>query len=966
MIMRKITSFIVLLLLFAIGTVQAEVTQPTLTTDPSNPTYYTIQNCRSSKYALYTGVSSQLRQTSDISSKTLWYFMANGEGVSIINAFNPAVKAASINRFTAEGAVWYLVENPFQAGYFCVSLTADASANCWDDFHKQASVIDFWAPTSSDYNGDSWTIAETSYTYSEVQDMIAQEESANMPPVISSDYALTVGNAVESFIPVTDASDNTHWYVLTQKRDSESPVYDVETGSVLMRDVSYVTAASLTGTKVTESAKYLVRFISTGTDSLYYIQFANGNYINSSLSTTELVDYAAIFAFYNSNAGSGSYFGWNLETTKGKRVNSRGPYVTINFNSSGLVSGTSSSSNVWTLYETTFEESPFVEYVVKDTEGNTLFTSPPVATAVGTTITDLLAKYQLTDFYTYSTVSQTISSLGTTTIEFTATKRDDPIVQYTSNANAPFYYTVSMRSKFLSYDATAAGHVAFSETVDDTDPNALWAFVGSPYKGFHVYNKAIGADSVLTYTTVVARSHKLNNIMFVDAAEAADNLWTIESNSSGFVLRMKLDPNIYFHYGVAVGSVYLRTCSVAEWKSVHTDVGSTFVVYEPVDYFSLFHTMVEPYVTAAETHAGEYFQLAASGAALDTFTTKWNEAITNNQNDIDMTRTQYNEAVAAFNAALVMPSDGYYRIKSNLTTDSYGYVGVGDDAVLVGNISSPATNASTVFYVKQNGDTYSFSTEGAYGTAVSQNTAAQVDDTEHNFTLASITPGSAYINTNSDESYSCYNVSQTQSYNIIGWEGSDDASQFVFEDATTVTLNLHNGGDGYYYATTYLPFDVTLPEGVTAYAMTYYDSEGVARITEIGQSLPAGTPALLKSSSVSSATATITSGLTSSDISNALSGTYFSTTLSDGQYSLGIANSKVGFYHLTDALSANRAYLTTSSGIRAIYFEEDEVTGIGHAVAGDVEGEAYDLQGRRVNTMQRNGIYIINGKKVIK
>ena len=147
----------------------AAVTQPTLTTDPSNPTYYLIQNFRSGKYANYAGASAQLQQvaTADAGVSSLWYFVANGEGVSIVPATAPDLKLASTTSATADGAVWYLPENPYKSGVFCVSLTSGATANCWDD-QGGHTTIGYWQPAANDNEGTSWNIVEIAVTKSEV------------------------------------------------------------------------------------------------------------------------------------------------------------------------------------------------------------------------------------------------------------------------------------------------------------------------------------------------------------------------------------------------------------------------------------------------------------------------------------------------------------------------------------------------------------------------------------------------------------------------------------------------------------------------------------------------------------------------------------------------------------------------------------------------------------------------------
>ena len=140
--MRKTTFLLTLLLglLFSVGA-KATVIQPVLTTDVNNPVLYVIKNFRTGNYATYNGANSQLSQSATISQAQMWYFLENGEGVSIVPYTAPTLKMATNSSATAAGAVWYLKENPYNNGYFCLSLTADLSANCWDDTSSGKSAI---------------------------------------------------------------------------------------------------------------------------------------------------------------------------------------------------------------------------------------------------------------------------------------------------------------------------------------------------------------------------------------------------------------------------------------------------------------------------------------------------------------------------------------------------------------------------------------------------------------------------------------------------------------------------------------------------------------------------------------------------------------------------------------------------------------------------------------------------------
>ena len=344
--MRKLLLLFTALLTLGVGGAWAEVTQPTLTTDVNNPVYYTIGSYNRGGYLTYNGASANLTHVS-ATKASLWYFIENGEGVSIIPAIDPTVKLATVKSATADGAVWYLKENPYNEGYFCISLTSDLSANCIDA-NNGGSGTGTWNPRSDDFAGTSWTI----------------EEAYN--PTLPEGKYISVGAKATSFTAASSASDNDHWYILTQTRGGETPVYNVGLGSTVKRAATTITTTSLDGAAAETNAAFMVRFISAG-DGLYNIQFADGNFINSSLITTVVKSQAGTYAFYNTDEGS-STFGWNLNSNTGSIVDNNGAGNTVALWNSGTVTGDKATdNNVWTIYPVTFSDA--TSYLFNTTYG---------------------------------------------------------------------------------------------------------------------------------------------------------------------------------------------------------------------------------------------------------------------------------------------------------------------------------------------------------------------------------------------------------------------------------------------------------------------------------------------------------------------------------------------------------------------------------------------------------------------
>ena len=560
--------------------------------------------------------------------------------------------------------------------------------------------------------------------------------------------------------------------------------------------------------------------------------------------------------------------------------------------------------------------------------------------------------------YTTYTYDVTELTAATTTVVATPTF-STPYTLSTDFDNATWYYvrahaSTSVYSNY--YISTNEDAIVWASGNSMTDAYK-WALVGNPIQGVKLVNKAAGATKCAQGTNPVA--------MGTDT-----KLWTLKEQTNytdvtggkGFGL-----------YDASLTYINCQGGTLKYWR--HLDQGSTFWVEEipNTPFYDALLAVVEPYVTAAESHAGEYFQLAASGEAVTNFMSAMVIATQNAENNIDMTEAEYNAALGYFNDALVMPENGYYRLKSRMVDEgdtNYGYVGVNSSATLVGNIADPTADASTVFYVKKNSaGYYSFTSQGVYGTVASQSTPVVADANEHNFILAIAAPGYAYIKTARNVDRSCYHVAATQGYQVVGWGSGAQASHFVFEPATSLTINL-NTVEGKGYATTYLPFAVRFDAGeVVPYTVRENTAGDMAIYTSIDSNeVPAGTGVLLISETgATSATATIISSAEAVE-NNELTGHYLAGEVASALV-LNSVGGQVGFYSLAagSTLAANRAFLGNDGGsIRGLQLvAAGAATGIQNVETKAAQNaEVFDLQGRRVQNAQK-GLYIVNGKKVI-
>ena len=183
------------------------------------------------------------------------------------------------------------------------------------------------------------------------------------------------------------------------------------------------------------------------------------------------------------------------------------------------------------------------------------------------------------------------------------------------------------------------------------------------------------------------------------------------------------------------------------------------------------------------------------------------------------------------------------------------------------------------------------------------------------------------------------------------------------------------------YATIHLPFGVTLPSesDLKAYAVTTA-GDGFATLTEV-ESIPANEGVILKGTANKSYTLTIDDNAAWEEgFTNLLSGSNTHENISKEAYVLSKPEGEeVGLYKAAMAGGTwlnndNKAYLlvenvtNTEGNARFLSFDFGTETGL-DVIKGtepaSSESVVYDLSGRRVRNAQK-GMYIVNGKKVIK
>lgn len=901
---------------------------------------------------------------------------------------------------TSGNNVWYVYEVDFEEG---INVTYNLYESDGETLvssqtvlqHKSseitvpASLKNGYLATDYDY-ATSGTIGTTDCSIKVTRTLKA---NGNTPSLTEGAY-MRVGSAATSMIPATSATDNDHWYLVTQTRGSSgsyTPIYNVSTYSIVKRATSSVTNVTLNEAPLSANEKYLVRFIETGESTgLYYMQFADGNYITSNLTTAQTVNSAGTFAFYKVTGGTyggDDKFGWNLNSNTGSRVDNNGAGDYIAFWGSGTNDG-SGENSVWTIYPVELTvPSYFVQYEISDASG-VVYTSVAVPASLNDVITTLPAAYQR-DYCSYDVTETTVTSSGVTTVPVTVSY-DLPFTVSADYSTATWYSAYFRGTKNSAYYITSTSGTSYStSTTKMLSDAAMWAFTGNPYDGFKIMNKAKGDGYFLGY----------------DATSDGADLY-MKSTGNAFQLKHVTGYSSFCFYIENTNTVvhdFSHKLSFWNHNNAFSDEGSGWTIKaESEEYASALSDLYDELKSVIFGEEIGRYTWGGSGTAEEA-----RANITGAGSVLENHLTSlYKECYDALldisaNITLNTPAAGFYRLKNvatgqylNAVSGPYSYTQSIRGVYANGSNSS----AATVIELRESGgNLYMYNQGSGFGwvyAGVEYSSGGVGYLTSNPDKYVNWFPGTAAgqiafaicLGNGTGNYASClkkgiYAVDTADKAVVGGTNETADVAQWIVEAATTVTIPLTTIGN-YAYATTCLPFDVTITSGANAYVMAE-SGEWLVPTQLTDNKVPAGTPVLLRGTSgTESATATINTGAAfAAVVGNVLSGTYLAKdfALTDGataEYFLGKKNGVLGFYHSgvvskTDyyTLGANKAYLSSGAGARgfAIMWDENETTGVNEVIGKMSEvtdGAIYDLQGRKVANPSR-GMYIVNGRKVV-
>lgn len=341
---------------------------------------------------------------------------------------------------------------------------------------------------------------------------------------------------------------------------------------------------------------------------------------------------------------------------------------------------------------------------------------------------------------------------------------------------------------------------------------------------------------------------------------------------------------------------------------------------------------------------------------------------------------------------VIIASTDYNVAISTATMGNYAYkteVDIKEDILI-------PTAETRVFTLGKNEDIFTFEDDGKHlaypikSDASEDNhlTMQNADGNLDSWTIT-ITEGVAVINNKkyTDRKIK-YNSSTSSSRFSTYTDRSAQKPIYIYKEATSevvsttyTPISISSIG----YATMYLADAVAMPAGVEAYIATGVNGDYL-QMEQVMGTLPAETGVILKAAE--GEYAFIHSTEEAADVSgNLLEGTTVDTYVAGPAYVLANETKGVGLYKATlnkdeagaDGKThfknnANKAYLPASAvASNAPMFsfsrggDEEDTTGIEYSspLNSMPSTAIYDLTGRRVEKMEK-GIYIVNGKKVIR
>ena len=959
---------------------------PQLTTDVNNPKYYSIRSYDRGGYLTSNGAGQSMSHVA-FAAGSSWYFTAiNGNNSGsviggVIAHCSDDTQMKQNWQTAASGQTVYILPNGYNTYGFCISKTLPITSNSCCDASNAGTGVGNWYPRAADdWQGTTWIfevtvpIGKTGYYYFKGMDTTRH-------PYLYSNF-VTKGNVATYHHDLPATPSNGHIWKVT----NEGTTFTLSNGEGL----TLTTTDEQSSPTNTPHPTLTLKAASAGPDYFFTEAINLTNWGNDE----RLVTWT--------DGGSSSLDNrWTFELAD----ISAGIYnVVVQGNNDGYVTYESHNSKNGGFFVA--NSIAVGDLTAKAIEGYT--TSISISDRTITVSYNQALTYTLTDANgatyegTYNGAVGVTEPTITGCSGYTLTNGSWSGTAYSATINFPFAVSSNNKENYTfigqfnnknGYSATEflwhvngtsiIIHSGDLPTTEETDQDKyLWSifpsFSNSAFT-FSIKNKSTGK---YVNSTCTENRHNVGDVslselatpMTYNAASATStcspiNAWYIPSTSK------YLSANSVSNGSNAVLGVF---------GTVHDGISSGFPTYG--DLISFYWRNKN--IAADIANAGQY----GYPALTNTYTTALNGvktalnggSYTGNKSNYNNLRSWYE---GFLNADVVLPSAGFYRIKSVSTwtsaPDKYliglntTYTGVTTRAAYDGDAGS--STSSIWYYTGQKLNNYG--NGGYYLTKDNSNNIGNASSVVEGSAVAFAKANGPALGTlnikiaNDRWLYTQFKDVKvdevtTKYYYTDSGSGTPSAVGYRFnvEKVTSLPITMNKVDDAY-YATVNLPVAVEIPSGLSAYSATASGNlMSLTKVVEDGV-LAANTPVVLYSKSdvdeltISGETGSSPAG------DNELSGTISAIAVTAKQnYVLNCVDGEVGFYKFSGTVMPGfKAYLTSANAasVKAFAFSFEDVEDAIRAIESENSGlEIYDIAGRRVRRAQK-GLYIVNGKKVM-
>lgn len=916
-----------------------------------NTKYYYIQQASDNQYVYANSSTSYTMGTASSGTTHQWavykstnsgnyyfYNLSTGKFMTANGSTCP-LQSDAVPVFLLPGKTageWYA----YSASYV-IGQNAAAGANA---VLLTNSIANYEVPAFSFTEGGALTAAQQNAVAAKVYVYEAGGETVN---VISS-----IGSAISDLSALTDGST-----VLLYSNGKGKYTYD---------NGSYLYFGSTPSTNDINAMKYVFTVSTDGTN--YTFRSGAGNYIYTLQNGTIVNTSSTNEGSFTITASSGTANCFNLySTTSGTYLNAN-PDKPVGWSSSEgnslykfiPVTITASStvySAVYDCYLTDGTNEKSLGAQVLFNNSNT-YSAPTFSGATLSSMTNLATGATVSSSNTY-TSSVAVKALYTSNAAALVTPTTVSNGTFADNAT---WYRIYVNGKLLCYDEKTARYYTLNRTAQATFDDAdLWCFDGNNVTGYVLYNKKAGAAvQPLTYTANLVNGD-------VPYTGNEENLWVVSQNGSACYLTTAEDGFYLCNDGQGKVSLYKSS----SYKNV---------AIEPAG---------ETMKTNAELYAnemGNYVGMFKENNYTSTLT-----AAASGYTTASPTATTFSNLQTAYNnfmnnaERVTLRNDRLYVIAS-VGTSGKSIRPSGTGASQVVGVAKDMANTNQYWRFLQLGNSGEYYLLSPYA-------GGYLDASSGNkIYLTTSAPTHPYLITNygttlsqwllQDQNASTANRSYLNykaATNILtGWTGADasDRWQIVPVDEFPVTVSASG------FATTCLPFNALPSSGLQVFAIESAtpptSEDGIATLSAISGVVPAATPVVLYAKGGGDFTLNATDTEGTAPAANLLQGTpdMLTTVGANNVYVVwDNDNNTPGFYKYTaDQLAPFKAYLSAevlaAAGVSRLLLsvgEEGTTTDINAATEGKAQrgSEIFDLQGRRVTKMQKGGIYIVGGKKIV-